>query len=40
MDDVKRVQNGKGEFLIATFNGATLLKIYTVKDKHIKKLGL
>jgi hypothetical protein len=40
MGDVNRVRQGKGEFLIATFNGATLLKIYTVKDKHIKKLGL
>lgn len=40
MEDVNRVRKGKGEFLIATFNGATLLKIYTVKDKHIKKLGL
>ena len=40
MADVQRVRNGKGEFLIATFSGATLLKLYTVKDKHIKKLGL
>jgi hypothetical protein len=40
MADVQRVRNGKGEFLIATFDGATLLKIYTVKDKYIKKLGL
>jgi len=40
MDDVTRVRNDKDEFLIATFSGATLLKIYAVKDKHIKKLGL
>lgn len=40
MSDVKKVQNGKGEFLIATFNGGMLLKVYTVKEKHIKKLGL
>lgn len=40
MADVQRVRSGKGEFLIATFDGAKLLKIYTVKDKHIKKLGL
>jgi hypothetical protein len=38
--DVRRVRNAKGEFLIATFNGAQLLKIYTVKEKHIRKLGL
>jgi len=40
MDDVRRVRNGKGEFLIATFNGVTLLKIYTVKQKYLKQLGL
>ena len=38
--DVQKVRNVKGEFLIATFNGAQLLKTYTVKEKHIKKLGL
>jgi len=38
--DVQKVRNGKGEFLIATFNGVQLLKTYTVKEKHIKKLGL
>lgn len=38
--DVQKVRNGKGEFLIATFNGTQLLKTYTVKEKHIKKLGL
>jgi hypothetical protein len=40
MADVQRVRNAKGEFLIATFNGATLLKIYTVKQRFIKQLGL
>ena len=40
MADVQRVRNSKGEFLIATFNGATLLKIYTVKDKYVKELGI
>jgi hypothetical protein len=38
--EVQKVRNGKGEFLIATFNGTQLLKTYTVKEKHIKKLGL
>ena len=38
--DVQKVRNGKGEFLIATFNGAQLPKTYTVKEKHIKKLGI
>lgn len=38
--DVTRARNEKGEFLIATFSGATLLKTYTVKQKHIKKLGM
>jgi hypothetical protein len=40
MEDVNRVRNGKGEFLIATFDGPRLLKIYTVKEKYLKKLGL
>ena len=40
MADVQRVRNDKGEFLIATFSGATHLKTYTVKDRFIKKLGL
>ena len=40
MSDVAKVRNKKGEFLIATFNGAQLLKIYTVKEKHLKSLGL
>ncbi|MGA7929801.1 MAG: hypothetical protein WCA20_27885 [Candidatus Sulfotelmatobacter sp.] len=38
--DVQKVRNAKGEFLIATFNGAQLLKLYTAKEKHIRKLGL
>lgn len=40
MADVQRVKNAKGEFLIATFSGSTLLKTYTVKEKFIKKLGM
>jgi hypothetical protein len=40
MAEVQKVRKGKGEFLIATFNGAQLLKLYTVKEKHLKKLGL
>jgi hypothetical protein len=40
MADVARARNAKGEFIIATFDGATLLKAYTVKQKHIKKLGM
>jgi hypothetical protein len=40
MDDVARVRKGHGEFLIATFGGSQLLKIYTVKEKHLKRLGL
>ncbi len=40
MSEVQKVRNAKGEFLIATFNGASLLKIYTVKEKHIKQLGM
>lgn len=38
--DLQKIRNGKGEFLIATFSGSQLLKIYTVKEKHLKKLGL
>jgi hypothetical protein len=38
--DVQKVRNGKGEFFIATFNGTRLLKMWTVKEKHLKKLGL
>ena len=38
--DVQKVRNNKGEFLIATFGGSTLLKVWTVKEKHVKKLGL
>ncbi len=40
MADVQKVRNGKGEFLIATFAGSTLLKTYTVKQRFIKKLGM
>lgn len=40
MTDVQRVRNAKGEFLIATFSGQQLLKVWTVKQKHLKKLGL
>jgi hypothetical protein len=40
LSDVQRVRNGKGEFLIATFSGTQLLKIWTVKEKHTKKLAL
>jgi hypothetical protein len=38
--DVQKVRNAKGEFLIVTFAGSTLLKTYTVKAKFIKNLGL
>jgi hypothetical protein len=40
LSDVQKVRNSKGEFLIATFDGSQRLKTYTVKEKHIKKLGL
>lgn len=40
MADVQRARNGKGEFLIATFSGSTLLKTYTVKERYLKKLGM
>jgi hypothetical protein len=40
MSDVQKVRNAKGEFLIATFNEAYPLKTYTVKQKHIKQLGM
>lgn len=40
MADIRKAQNAKGEFLIATFAGSTLLKTYTVKEKFIKRLGL
>ncbi len=40
MADVQKVRNSKGEFLVATFSGPTLLKIYTVKQKHLKQLGM
>jgi hypothetical protein len=40
MADVAKVRNSKGEFLIVTFSGSTQLKQYTVKQKHMKALGL
>jgi hypothetical protein len=40
MADLQKVRDKKGEFLVATFDGAQLLKIYTVKEKHLKKLGM
>jgi hypothetical protein len=40
MADLQKVRDKKGEFLVATFGGAQLLKIYTVKEKHLKKLGM
>jgi hypothetical protein len=40
MDDMAKVRREHGDFLIATFSGSKLLKIYTVKEKHLKKLGL
>lgn len=40
LSDVEKVRNDKGEFLVATFNGAQRLKIYTVKQKFIRQLGL
>jgi hypothetical protein len=40
MADVQKVRNTKGEFIIATFGGAQLLKMYTVKEKHLKSLRM
>jgi len=40
MDKVRTVQNKNGEFIVATFSGSQLLKLYTVKTKHLKSLGL
>jgi hypothetical protein len=40
MADVQRVRNKKGEFMVATFNGTQLIKLYTVKEKHLKQLGM
>jgi hypothetical protein len=40
MSDVQKVRNKNGEFLVATFSGSQLLKVYTVKEKHLKKLAL
>lgn len=40
MDDVRKVQKPDGTFVIATFSGAQILKMYVVKEKYIKKLSL
>ena len=39
-DAIAKVRSAKGEFLIVTFSGSTLLKRYTAKQKNIKRLGL
>jgi hypothetical protein len=40
MSDVDRLRNSKGEFLVATYSGTGPLKVYTVKQRHLKRLGL
>jgi hypothetical protein len=40
MASVQKVRSKKGEFIIATFGGSQLLKMYTVKEKHLKNLGM
>lgn len=40
MTDVEKARNSKGEFIIATFRGTRPLKKYTVKEKHLKRLGM
>jgi hypothetical protein len=40
MKRVARVRKAHGQLLIATFSGRQLLKIWTVKEKRLKKLGL
>jgi len=40
MADLDKIRNAKGEFLIATFSGATPLKVFTVKEKYAKRLGI
>jgi hypothetical protein len=40
VSEVQKVRNKKGEFLVATFSGVQLLKVYTVKEKHLKQLGM
>lgn len=40
MSDVQKVRSKNGEFLVATFSGSQLLKVYTVKEKHLKKLAI
>ena len=38
--DVQGVQDANGEFLVAVFDGSRRLKVYTVKQKHLKSLGM
>jgi hypothetical protein len=40
MEKLERVQSKDGEFAVATMNPSGITKIYTVKRKHLKKLGL
>lgn len=40
MADVQKVRNRNGEFMVATFNGAQLIKLYAVKGKYLKQLGM
>ena len=40
MDDVKKVQNANGEFFIAIFDKTAPLKIFEVKGKNLRTLGL
>jgi len=40
MEDLKVIQSKNGEFAVATMNRNGITKIYTVKPKHLKKLGL
>lgn len=40
VDDLKKIQEKNGEFAVATMNDTRITKIYTVKTKHLKKLGL
>jgi len=40
MDDIQKVRQKNGQFVVATFNGTQLLKLYTVKEKYLKSLGL
>jgi len=40
MEDLKKIQSKDGEFIVATMNGSGITKMYTVKPKHLKKLGI